>query len=396
MDQKQMDELKGLMTEQGNLTKQLHTRLEALEAQGKNTLKESTEAVEAINKRLGDIEVEMKRLPLEAEKKKAEEDPLSLLPFGTKDYREAFGGYIRKGKEGISAEQVKALTVDTDPQGGYAVPVQRANEIIMKLIQFSPVRELADVVTISTGDAYEQPAEGAQSFTAGWVAERASRTETTAAKIRMEKTPVHELEAYPFVSQKMLDDAAFNIEQWLTNRLADMFRVTEGVAFISGSGVGKPEGLLTNGDVTSVNTGDANLVTADGLIDIYHDLPEFYAKGATWLMKRQTVSAIRKLKDANGQYLWVPGFSNNLAGNAPASILGQPYREAIDMPDVAASAYPVLFGDFKKAYRIVDRIDIRVLRDPYTNKPYVTFYTTKRLGGQVVLAEAMRKLKISA
>ena len=169
----------------------------------------------------------------------------------------------------------------------------------------------------------------------------------------------------------------------------------------SGSGVGQPEGLLTISGMTEVNSGSAAALTGDGLVNLYYTLPDFYARQSTFVMKRSTVGAVRKLKDSSGNYLWAPGFGGNgltmnLAAGAPATILDRPYREAIDMPAVAADAMAIVFGAFKMGYRIVDRQDIRVLRDPYSNKPYVTFYTTKRVGGQVVLLEAFVKHKVAA
>ncbi len=413
-----MDEvkMKELLEEQNRLIKSLREKVEAGESRGKNMLKESTEAIEALSKRLDTIEfdelkkndeamnrrlddIEVKFLrpmqdSLESKKAKTEQEQKEAF------VATAYNKFLRKGDKNLTVEEIKALSVDQDPQGGYMVPVTRSRELVKKLIEFSPVRELATVVRISAGDLYEEPVEGTQDFAGSWVGERGARTETTAAKLNLEKIPVHELFAQPFVTQKMLDDSEFDVEAWLNERIAMRFAVLEGTGFISGDGVNKPEGMLTHAGVTQVVSGHASQVTGDGLVDLVYALPEFYARNATFLLKRATLGLIRKLKDSSGNYLWAPGMGGNaltanLSAGAPSTILDRPYREAIDMPTVAANAYPILFGDFRSAYRIVDRVDVRQIRDPYTNKPHVSFYTTKRTGGQVVLAEAIVKQKIS-
>lgn len=303
----------------------------------------------------------------------------------------SFLSYARKGEKGMGADEVKTLATDSDPDGGYLVPTNMVNTIIQKLIEVSPIRALADVVTISQGDTMEFPAEDATEFLGGWVSERAARPETQSAKLRMVKITAHELYANPFISQKLLDDSAFNVEQWLTGRIATTLAKMEGAAFVSGDGVGKPQGLLT-ATVSEKVSGAAAAITADSLLNLLYDLPEFYASNATWLFKRATLGAIRLLKDSQNQYLWQPG----LTAGQPGTLLGRPYAECVDMPAVAAGTYPVLFGDIRAAYQVVDRQGIRVLRDPFSNKPFIEFYTTKRTGGAVVKAEALRKLKISA
>jgi HK97 family phage major capsid protein len=264
--------------------------------------------------------------------------------------------------------------------------------IIEKLVEISPVRALASIETIGVGDSLDVPKEGSTNFDDGWVAERQDRPETATGTFALDQIPTHEQYAKPRATQKMLDDNTFDVEGWISRKVQERFAKREGTGFVSGNGVTQPEGLLTNADIAFVVSGDANLLTPNGIIDLYHDLPEPYANNATWLMKRGTVKAIRQFKDTTGQYLWQPA----LADKTPSTILGQPYREAIDMPAVAANAFPIIFGDFKAGYAIVDRMGIRVLRDPYSAKPFVEFYTTRRVGGQVVLAEAFRKQKVSA
>ncbi len=389
-------ELKKIMDELKELTPKLHAAIESAEKAGKNVQRESTERIEALQKALDAAEERYKARFDEVMTKlnrPGQEGTEGKKPEVVANEK-AYGKFLRKGEDSLSPEEAKALTVDQDPSGGYMVPATRSATIIKKLIEFSPMRELASIVTISVGDSYEEPVEGATDFDAGWIGERSARPETTSGKLLLEKVPVHELYANPFVSQKMLDDAAFDVEGWLADRVGMRFAVKEGAAFISGDGVGKPEGII-NKVTAGPNSGSSGAVTADGLISLAYDLPEFYAKNATFLMRRATVAAVRKLKDSANQYLWAAGFAGSLPNPSPATILGYPYREAIDMPVIAAAAKAIVFGDIRSAYRIVDRVDIRVLRDPYSNKPHVAFYTTKRVGGQVVLPEAARSQTLS-
>jgi HK97 family phage major capsid protein len=344
---------------------------------------ETKNNLEALQQRLDEFETKMtKRPPIAGGSEVAEQTPEV----------KAFCQYARKGEKGMGAEEQKALVTDSDPDGGYLMPNNMANKIIQRLEEVSPVRELADVVSISLGDTMEFPAEDDTDFGGGWVSERGQRPETPAAKLRMIKVTAEELYANPFVSQKLLDDTAFNVEQWLIKRITRRLAKIEGAAFIKGDGIGKPRGILVAPGVAEVLTKDANLITADSLVDIFHDLPEEYAAMATWLLKRKTLGAIRLLKDGNGVYVWQPG----LQADKPGTLLGRPYREAIDMPDVAAGTYPVAFGDFAEGYQVLDRQGIRVLRDPFSSKPFIEFYTTKRTGGDVVNAAAIRKLKVGA
>jgi HK97 family phage major capsid protein len=361
--------------------KEKHSQLESEVKRYGDASQETKDMLDRLNDRLDELETKMSRPTLGSNMQTGQVET---------EHEKAFNAYLRKGERGLSADELKALSTDSDPDGGYMVPTQRANSIIEKLVEYSPIRMLANVVTI-TGNAYEVPAEDDPIFEANWVSERGSRPETSTGSLRMERIPVHEIYAKPRATQTMLDDSAFNVEGWINNRVATRFAVLEAQAFLSGDGVGKPEGILTKSGITEVVSGDASKITADSLIEIYYNLPEFYVRNSTWLMKRSTIKEIRKLKTNDNQYLWQPG----LAGVAPATILDRPYVEAVDMPAIATNAYPVLFGDFRAAYTIVDRQGIRILRDPYSSKPYVEFYTTRRVGGQVVQADALRKLKIS-
>jgi HK97 family phage major capsid protein len=311
----------------------------------------------------------------------------------------AFLNYVRKGESRLSDFEVKLLSVDSDPQGGYWVEEDMSSEIITKIFETSPMREIAAIETISS-DALEIP-EDINEADAGWVSERGARSETAAPKIGMRRIAVHELYAEPKATQQLLDDAKVNVEAWLSGKIADKIARTENLAFITGTGVGQPKGILsyatsltpTNpGQVQQVNSGNANLITDDGLRKLFYSVKSPYIQNAKWLMRRSTVQAVSLLKDSQGRYVWEPG----LQMGDPQNLLGMPIVRMEDMPAVSAGNLAVAFGDFNKAYTIVDRMGIRMLRDPFTAKPFVLFYATKRTGGDVTNFEAYSVLKISA
>jgi HK97 family phage major capsid protein len=349
------------------------------------TLGETKAKLDAINTRLDQLDVKIQRHQVTALERGEESQK-------DREYRAAFNKHFRKGEKGLSDIELKALATDSDPDGGYFMPRNVRAGIIEKLVEISPIRALATVETIGVGDSLDVPKEGSINFDDGWVAERQDRPETATGTFALDQIPTFEQYAKPRATQKMLDDVAFDVEGWISRKVQQRFGKREGTAFVSGNGVTQPEGLLTNADIVEVVSGNATLLTADGIINLFHELPEPYAVQATWVMRRKTVGDIRKFKDSQGQYLWQPA----LGEKSPSTILGQTYREAIDMPLVGAGTYPILFGDFKSGYVIVDRQGIRVLRDPYSAKPFVEFYTTRRVGGQVVLAEAIVKQKVSA
>lgn len=304
----------------------------------------------------------------------------------------AYNSYLRKGND----VELKAMSVDSDEDGGYLVTPQMSAEIVKKVFESSPIRQLASVQTIST-DALEI-LEDLDEVGSGWVGEIQARPETTTAKLKKIVIPVHEIYAQPKATQKLLDDAAFNVEAWLSGKVSEKFVRDEATAFVTGDGVAKPQGLLSYADGTSFNqvqqveTAGSGVITGDDLIDLAYALKEAYLANSSWLAKRSTVKAFRKLKDSQGRYLWEPG----LNGATQATILGYPIYEANDMPAIAGSALSVVFGDIRQAYQIVDRIGIRVLRDVYTAKPHVLFYTTKRVGGAVKNFEAYKILRVKA
>ncbi len=368
-----------------------HTEFKATLAQGEAERKtfgremaDTTAKLQKINDRFDELEVKMQRNTIaRAQGELSAEDAA---------YKSAFNRYFRKGEKALGDVEIKALATDSDPDGGYLLPRNVRAGMIERLVQFSPIRALASIESIGVGDSLDVPKEGSTNFGSGWTSERATRNESTTGTFALDQIPTFEQYAKPRATQKMLDDNSFDVEGWISRKVEQRFGVDEGTAFVSGNGVTQPEGLLTNADIASVNSGDAALLTADGLIDLYFALPEYYAKNGVFVMKRSTLQAIRKFKNGTGDFVWQPALSEK----TPATVLGQSYVEAIDMPAIGAGNYPILFGDFKAGYVIVDRQAVRVLRDPYSAKPFVEFYTTRRVGGQVVLAEAIVKQKVSA
>ena len=278
-----------------------------------------------------------------------------------------------------------------------AGPRERVNEIIKAAIEFSPIRTIARVRRTSRRDIEIPKRTGV--FSAVWEGEQDSTSETTGLTYGLETIPVHKTRALVDVSNELLEDSEFNIESELDSEFGEQFGVAEGTAFVNGNGVKRPEGFMTNADVGFTVSGSAAAITdangqANGLIDVQHAIKAVYAQNATWVLNRTTLGTVRKIKDGNNNYIWQPG----LVSGIPNSILGSPYIEATDMPDVVADAFPIAFGDFRRAYTIVDRIQLSVLRDPFTQaqgSDVTRFIARRRVGGQVVLAEAVRKLKVS-
>lgn len=325
--------------------------------------------------------------------------------FGAKQldaYKQAFDTFLRKGDEIIGADEKKALSVGTDPDGGYVVHPDMSGAIVTKVFETSPMRAYASIQVIST-DALEGLYD-LEEAASGWVGETDARSETGTPQLGKWRIPVHELYAKPKATQKILDDAEINMEAWLATKVSEKFARDEAAAFVNGSGVNKPRGFLTYPDGTTlpgtierINTGangafDAAPNGGDALIDALYGLKAQYRANATWFMNRATTKLARKLKDSDGAYLWSPG----IAAGQPASLLGYPIAAFEDMPNPATGSLSIAVGDMRAAYQIVDRVGIRTLRDPYSAKPYVEFYTTKRVGGDVINFEAIKLIEFSA
>lgn len=331
------------------------------------------------------------------------------LDPSAREHAQAFERFFRKGVDnGLSDLEVMAkLTTQSDPDGGYLVPVEMEQGIDRVLGTVSTVRSLARTISIST-DSYKKLV-GMGGATSGWVGEEQARPETATPTLREIAINTGEIYAMPAATQKALDDGRIDIAAWLADEVSVEFAEKEGASFVTGNGVNKPRGILAYDKVANANyawgkTGfivsgkadgflapTASVSPADALIDLYYALKSGYRNGAAWLMSDATMNAVRKFKDADGAYIWAPP-----SGSAEvATILGKPVHTDDNMDLLAADKFPIAFGNFQRAYLVVDRAGIRVLRDPYTSKPNVLFYTTKRVGGGLVNFEALKLLKIS-
>nr|WP_111297992.1 phage major capsid protein [Paracoccus saliphilus] len=329
--------------------------------------------------------------------------PLSAAAETGAPHQKAFDAYLRSGDDdalrGLVIEE-KALSVVSD--GGFLAAPKVAETVQNTLFSTTSLRRMANVVTIE-GSVYEVLVERGETG-AGWATEAAT-VETANSQLDRIAIPVHELSAMPKASQRLLDDAAFDVEGWLAERIADRFARAEAFAFIRGDGVDKPRGILsyptatdgtaTAGQVGFVGTGVSGNFPAtapmDCLIDLIYALGAEYRANAAFLMNSKTAARVRKMKDADGRFLW----SDPLTVGQVPQLLGYPVVISEDMPDVAASAFAVAFGDFRSAYTIVERPDLRVLRDPFSAKPHVLFYATKRVGGGVTDFRAVKLLRFA-
>jgi HK97 family phage major capsid protein len=326
-----------------------------------------------------------------------------------REYAKAFDRFFRKGNEhGLSELAIKAsLKSDSDPDGGYTVPEQMETAIDRVLGTVSAMRNEAQVMSISAGIYKKLVNQGGA--TSGWVGQRESRTETNTPTLSELQFPAMELYANPAATQTLLDDSAVNIEAWLAGEVAIEFAEEEGAAFISGTGVNQPRGILSYDTVADASwswgklgfivTGEAADFIAedpvDPFVNLVYALKQGYRQNAKFIMNKASQAKVRKFKDDQDNYMWTPPAMGGVQGAQPATFLGYPIIDDDNMSSVGANAFPVAFGDFRRGYLVVDRVGIRVLRDPYTNKPYVHFYTTKRVGGGVQNFEAIKLLKCS-
>jgi HK97 family phage major capsid protein len=318
-------------------------------------------------------------------------------------HKAAFDAYVRKGEtHQLRDLEAKALSVGSDPDGGYLVPDELERAVNRAVQNVSPIRAIAGVRQVS-GSVYKKPfaITGAET---GWVAETAARPETDTPTLAELSFPTMELYAMPAATSALLDDSAVNIDEWIAEEVRDAFAQQEGAAFITGNGSAKPKGFLDYtkidnaswvwGDIGFIKTGvdGASSSPGDKLIDLAYTVKSGYRGNGTFVFNRATQAVIRKMKDGDGNYLWQPAAK---AGDA-SMLMGYPVAESEDMPAIATNSYSVAFGDFRRGYLIVDRVGIRVLRDPYSSKPYVLFYTTKRVGGGVQDFDAIKLLKFAA
>lgn len=298
----------------------------------------------------------------------------------------------RKAIEDVNAE-MKSLNMNSDAAGAYLAPTEFVKEILKNLVEITPSRSLVTVKS-TTAKSIQQPKRTSQYSGARWVSELGTKTEVEGLAYGLVEIPTHETYSMHDISNQMLEDAGFDIEAELRAEATEQFSLQEGRVVLSGTGVGQPEGLLTAPGLVEVASGGATTLTSDGIVNTYYGLKTLYARNAMFGMNRLTIAEIRKLKDGMNNYLWQPGFAQGV----PNTIVGAPYAELPDMPNIAAGAYPILFGDWKKAYTLVDRISLEFLRDPYTQAAggLIRFILRKRLGGQVMFGEAMAKVKVAA
>lgn len=327
-------------------------------------------------------------------------------------YSTVFSNFMRLGND---EAQVRSMNADTgramihasmnsgsDSAGGFLAPVEWDRQISSVLRPLSPMRRIATVVTTSVR-AYSTLWDN-RGWGSGWVGEAAARPETTATTFGQLVFGHGEIYAMPTITQQALDDALLDMGVWISDQLSGEFAYQEGPAFIAGNGVNKPYGFLTYttgsanaavhpaGAIPVSTVAAAAAITADELVDVVYALAAPYRQNATWLMNSATAGKIRKMKDSDNNYIW----QRSLVLGQPEALLGYPVEIDENMPDLVAGAMPIAFGDFRRGYIINDRQGTRILRDPYTNKPYVNFYATKRVGGGVRDPKAFRVVKMAA
>ena len=312
------------------------------------------------------------------------------------EYTSAFEAHMRKG------DVQAALNKGAADEGGYLTPSEWDRTITDKLRDESPMRQLAQVQ--STSKAGWKKLFNLGGTGSGWVGETDARPETATPTLAELGFGHGEIYANPAATQQLLDDSEISIEAWLAGEVQAEFVEQEGAAFINGNGVNKPAGILTYvtgganaakhpfGAIPVVNSGAAADITSDSVLDLIYGLPKKYRQNARFLTNNLTIAKLRKLKDGQGNYLWQP----SAQAGQPATLHGYGIAEDENMPDVAANALPIMFGDYKRGYLIIDRVGVRVLRDPYTKKPYILYYTTKRVGGGVQNPECLRALQVAA
>jgi HK97 family phage major capsid protein len=380
-------------------------RLAELEKRGGDVVSE--EKVDRINRALDEQKKALDELTLSASRPLMGETKAQGAGFdrATRERKAAFDRYMRKGDvSGFSSLEVKALSEGSNPDGGYVVPLEIGETIDRILAKASPIRAIASVQQIGSS-VYRKPITSVAAAS-GWTGETDSVSQTNTPTISAIDFPAMELYAMPAATQPLLDDAQVDIEQWLANEVQIVFAEQEGAAFVNGDGSNKPTGFLhytTAADASWVwgklgyiasgaDGAFASSDPADALINLAYAPKQGYRANATWVMNRKTESTVRKFKDSTDNYIWQPG----TAAGQPATLLGYSVAEAEDMPDIASNSYSIAFGDFARGYLIVDRVGIRTLRDPFSAKPYVLFYTTKRVGGGVQNFEAIKLMKFAA
>ena len=391
----------------------------------------ATKAAEDMTKRMDEIEIAAKRIGKlgssgnNDQDRKLIEDYLTLekslaaagqrkMSFGEmlqmekepnleklSQYKDAFYEYLAIDEKAMSAESYKSLQVGIDVDGGYTVTPFMSNRVSSRMYETDPIRQLASVETIGT-DAYEMFMDNDEAG-AAWEGETVQNDNEDTPKMAKKRIPVHILATHPKMTQMLIDDSNINIESWLANKVAEKFSRTESAAFVTGNSIGQPTGFGTypawttngtyeHGKIEQVDMGHATQFTTDGLIDVKYSMIEQHLMRGTWLTNRLNVRDIMKLKDGDGQYIWRPGITEG----QPAMLLGLPFRMSTTVATAAASALAIYLADWKMSYLIVDRQGINVQRDPFTKKPFIEFYTRKRVGGDVINYQSIKIGKVAA
>lgn len=403
------EELQSVFTEFKHIHEESKNEMKKI---GEET-KETRNVLEKLHDRMDAVETKLSRPKIQS----------GEMPEAQSEYAKAWLKWFTKGDEhGIRNMDVKVtfpnLNETIDPQGGYLVPPEFSNFIVDSLVQYSPMRKYATIIKMNRKEfkiPVQQQAQNMQTgvaaaglFATSWGDEFGPITQTDTGLIGQKSLVACDLNALPFATQDMLEDDAYgSLEAYIRDNLAKSMAYAEGKSFVSGDGILQPTGVLTNTAqyVNSVQAvGLANTIGTDGdlLINAYYELPDYYARNGVWFMNRQTIRTVRSWVDGQGQYLWTPTFGTTLSTEAPGAILGRPYQEMIDFPAPAANGtytagqVPILFGDMRSAYYIGDRLGIRMLRDPYSNKPYIQFWTRARVAGNVILPEALCKVELAA
>ncbi|NOX84292.1 MAG: phage major capsid protein [Alphaproteobacteria bacterium] len=374
-------------------------RLKSLEKKRKDDVV-LRDKIDRINDAVTEQKAAVDRIALKGQRPRLD-GTTRALPDETKA---AFQRYMRIGDAtAITTLEAKSLNTGTDPEGGYLAPEQTEAMIAAAVKDISPIRQIASIREIGA-NIFRKPVSNGDGA-AGWVGETGARVETTSPTITAIDFPTMELYAMPAASQTLLDDSIVDIDQWLADEVQSEFAVQESSAFVTGDGINQPKGFLSYtiaedsvkaaGELgyiaTGVDGGFPASNPSDVLLDLIYAPKQAFRANGRFVLNRSVLGQLRKFKDSAGNYLWQP----NVRPGEPARLLGYPVSEAEDMPDIATASHAIAFGDFRRGYLIVDRVGVRVLRDPYSAKPFVLFYTTKRVGGGVQDFDAIKFLKFS-
>jgi HK97 family phage major capsid protein len=358
-----------------------------VDALTENHLSKINGALDEFKSRIQKLELRNSRPPLVSSTKEITQDL---------EYKAAFSDYLRKGNEQVvSSLNRKSLSGINDKEGGYLIDNAMYQYITKNLSTNSVLRQLCSVQEIST-DSFDVLSDDGN-FDSGWVSEIDDRIVTSNGQISKKVIRTHEIYAQPKVTQKLIDDSKIDIAKWISERLAEKFMMAENSAFLNGDGKNKPFGILSyssgkgSDKIEQIKSDKEGVVTAESIIRLYYSLDVRYSGKASFLMHRDMLQQIRLLKsDITGQYLWMP----SIELGAPDTLLGVPVYESVDMPTPNKDAVCMMLADFKSAYMIVDRAGISLMRDPYTEKPFVKFYTTKRVGGDIIDTAAVKLLRL--